>query len=463
MMPFTMGDMRRDKGAGEQPRWLPSLRRWRARYVDAQGRRQAVYSAIPGRAGERECARRRDAKLREARVGLLGDPAQTLGDYLERWLVEVAAQRLRPRSFERYAGIVRRYIAPRLGSIRLRELRGAHIAGLYAELARPRRITITHARSRTSVRRAASPASIRYVHAVLHGALEQALAWHLLERNPADRAPLPRAVAPEMRALAPDEARRFLEALHDHPLEALFTVAITTGMRQGELLALRWRDLAGSRLHVRQTLARLRGEWWLGEPKTRHSRRAIAITPATRQLLRAHRARMAEALLANGIGLSDETLIFCDASGQPLHGRHVTTRHLGPLLRAAGLPAIRFHDLRHTFATLQLAAGTNPKVVSEALGHKDIAITLDRYSHALPTMQAEAMRRLDALLGRGSEAVPHRPHPDKGSYKGSYKGSSGRLGGTNKPDLSSDRAENDEVGTAYRIRTGDLRLERAVS
>lgn len=422
----TMGDMRRDKGAGERPKWLPSLRRWRARYLDAQGRRQAVYSSIPGRAGERECAKRRDEKLKEARAGLVGDPTQTLVEYLARWLAEVAAQRLRPRSFERYAGVVRTHIAPRLGSVRLRDLSGEHIARLYVDLGKPRRVEIRHARARTIVQRAMSPASIRYTHAVLHGALEQAVAWRLIRRNPADRAPLPRAAAAEIRPLDPDEARRFLDAVSGHPLEALFTLAVTTGMRQGELLGLQWRDLAGNRLHVRHSLARLRGEWWLGEPKTRHSRRAIAITPATRRLLRTHRARMAETLLANGIGLNDETLIFCDPGGQPLHGRHVTTRHLRPLLRAAGLPAIRFHDLRHTFATLQLAAGTNPKVVSEALGHKDIAITLDRYSHALPTMQAEAMRRLDALLKRGpADRVPHRPRADKGSHKGSYKGSSG--------------------------------------
>ena len=142
--------------------------------------------------------------------------------------------------------------------------------------------------------------------------------------------------------------------------------------------------------------------WWLGDPKTPHSRRTIELTEPTVKALRAYRARRAKALLALGHRLTSEDLIFSDASGTPLHGRHVTQRHLAPLLREAGLPAIRFHDLRHTYATLQLAAGTSPKLVAEVLGHKDVGITLDRYSHSQPTMHREAAERLDAMLGRSS-------------------------------------------------------------
>jgi integrase len=136
---------------------------------------------------------------------------------------------------------------------------------------------------------------------------------------------------------------------------------------------------------VHHTLIRLDGRWWLGEPKTPKSRRAIDLTGPTLDLLRTHRARQAERLLAIDRALTDDDLIFCDAAGEPLWGRHVTTLQLKTLLGRADLPPIRFHDLRHTFATLQLAAGTNPKIVSEVLGHKEIAITLDRYSHSLPT------------------------------------------------------------------------------
>jgi len=146
------------------------------------------------------------------------------------------------------------------------------------------------------------------------------------------------------------------------------------------------------------------GRWWFGDPKTATSQRPIDLTEPTLEVLRAHRIRQAEALLATGHRVTDDDLIFTDATGDPLWGRQVTTRELRPLLRRAELPRIRFHDLRHTFATLQLAAGTNPKIVSEMLGHKEVYITLDRYSHALPTLQAEAMGRLDVILGRTQKA-----------------------------------------------------------
>lgn len=176
---------------------------------------------------------------------------------------------------------------------------------------------------------------------------------------------------------------------------------------------------------------------------------------------------------AIGHRTTDDDFVFSDDAGEPLWGQHVTTREFQPLLRETELPPIRFHDLRHTFATLQLAAGTNPKIVSEVLGHKDVAITLDRYSHAMPTMQVEAMGLLDAILGRSTldapevgedeapapnlwldepPASPDRPRiRHKGSLKGSYKGSYAQNPGTERPDLSSDRAESDEFGTAYRI------------
>jgi Phage integrase family len=176
----------------------------------------------------------------------------------------------------------------------------------------------------------------------------------------------------------------------------------------------------------------------------------------THGLLRMHRARTAERMLAVGHALTDDDLVFCDDAGQPLWGRHVTTRQLKPLLRDAGLPAIRFHDLRHTFATLQLAAGTNPKIVSEVLEHKEVTITLDRYSHALPTLQARAMVRLDSVLGRAPRRRSARSAdaveaggfgPDKGPDKGPNRPAAG----AEEPDPSVDRAQSGEIGTAYRI------------
>jgi len=482
IMGRTMGVVRRDKGTGEQPRWLASEGRWRARYVDADGKRRAVFSSTPGRAGAREAAAKRDEALRMTSLGMVNDPGLTVGELLERWLTDVAALKLRPSSLERYRGIVRGQLTPALGRVPLQSLTPQHIARAYAELAAPREVTVSHARARRTMNRTRSAASLRYAHAILHGALQQAVGWRLIERNPAVGAALPRRSRPEMRPLTPDEARRLLDAARDHSLEALFVLALTTGMRQGELLGLRWRDVDWTtrRVAVHHTLVRLHGRWWLGEPKTAKSERSIDLTDPTIDVLRSHRARQAERMLALGHALTDDDLIFCDASGEPLWGRHVTTLSLKGLLRDAGLPPIRFHDLRHTFATLQLTAGTNPKIVSEVLGHKEVAITLDRYSHALPTLQAEAMSRLDAVLGRSpldrQAAAPDETvelwvdEDPQGSSAAAASGDKGPDKGpdaprlpTKRPDLSSDRAEEGGIGTAYRIRTGDLRLERAVS
>jgi hypothetical protein len=199
--------------------------------------------------------------------------------------------------------------------------------------------------------------------------------------------------------------------------------------------------------------------WWPGDPKTAKSRRSIEVTAATLELLRSHWARQAERLLASGHRLTDDDFVFCDAAGEPLWGRHLTTLSFKALLRRAELPPIRFHDLRHTFATLQLAAGTNPKIVSEVLGHKEVGITLDRYSRALPTLHTQAMARLDAMLGRrdatrgrrgksSDKSSPLVAETDKGSIKGSLTGFEANGG----PDPSVDRAETGEFGTAYRMR-----------
>jgi integrase len=210
----------------------------------------------------------------------------------------------------------------------------------------------------------------------------------------------PRTPRTEMHALDRDEVRALLNAANDDPLEALFVLAVTSGMRLGELLGLQWNalDLPGGMAHVQRTLTRVGREWWLTEPKTRRSQRNVVLTETATRALHRHRVRQAEARIAAGPAWADHGLVFTDDWGEPLFGAHVSERRLRPLLRAANLPIIRFHDLRHTAASLALLAGTNPKVVAEQLGHSSVQITLDRYSHVSPTMQAEAARRIDELL-----------------------------------------------------------------
>ncbi len=184
-------------------------------------------------------------------------------------------------------------------------------------------------------------------------------------------------------------------------LEALYVLALTTGMREGELLALQWKDLdmAGGSLQVRRKVSRITNKGFVvSEPKTAKSRRNIPLAPRTLEALKRHRVRQNEQRLALGDAWEDQGLIFANSLGKPLEVSNMTRRSFRPLLVKAGLPQIRFHDLRHSCATLLLSMGIHPKVVQERLGHSQISVTLDTYSHVLPSMQEEAAQRLDALL-----------------------------------------------------------------
>jgi integrase len=199
------------------------------------------------------------------------------------------------------------------------------------------------------------------------------------------------------------EARRFLQGIKDDPLRALWTLALTTGMRRGELLGLKWTDvdLESARLSVRRSLAVVDGGPVESEPKTRRGRRSISLDESTVALLRQHRAEQAAQRLALGKPFTGGEYIFVSPDGHPIHPDTVTKRSQ-VLARRAKLPRIRFHDLRHTHATLALQAGVHPKVVSERLGHASTVITLDTYSHAVPALEEEAAARIASLLSGGA-------------------------------------------------------------
>jgi len=207
-----------------------------------------------------------------------------------------------------------------------------------------------------------------------------------------------------MRVLTPQQARKLLSSIDGDPLEALYVLALTTGMRRGELLALRWSeiDLEAGFLQVRWTLQHLvGGVHVLTPPKTARSRRKIKLTVRAIKALQAHRTRQIALRDAAKEAWYEEGFVFTTAIGHPIRGNHILQRNFAPLLVKAGLPAIRFHDLRHTAATLLLLRGIHPKVVSEMLGHSTISMTLDIYSHVLPDMQRDAVDALDLLLGDG--------------------------------------------------------------
>jgi integrase len=220
-------------------------------------------------------------------------------------------------------------------------------------------------------------------------------------RNPADFVDLPRQARKEMKALSVEEVDRFMTAAAADRWHVLFAFALATGMRPGEYLGLQWKDvdLRAGTVKVQRSLVREGKGWYFSEPKTARSRRTIPLPRTTVAMLADHKRQQAEERLAAGAGYANHDLVFATALGSPLGEQNLASRHFKPLLRAAGLPSdIRLYDLRHTCATMLMEAGENPKVVSERLGHATITLTLDTYSHVLPTMQREAASKLESLL-----------------------------------------------------------------
>jgi integrase len=201
-------------------------------------------------------------------------------------------------------------------------------------------------------------------------------------------------------ALTPEQVKMLLNAASGNRLEALYVLAVHTGLRQGELLGLKWDDidLEAGALQVRRALITAKGGPRLAAPKTKGSRRRVSLTAAAAEALKGHLERQVEEIDRAGSLWQENGLVFASETGAPLDRRGITSRRFKPLLKRAGLPHFRFHDLRHTCATLLLTKNVNPKVVSEMLGHSSIAITLDTYPHVLPNMQDSAARALEEAL-----------------------------------------------------------------
>lgn len=238
-------------------------------------------------------------------------------------------------------------------------------------------------------------------HVPLHKALDQAVKWTMIPRNVAEVVKAPRPVHKDMRPLSAEETRRLLATARGDRLEALYVLAVHTGMRQGELLALRWQDvdLENTRASVRRTLTKSGGRLLFGEPKTKKSRRTIQLTAGSVNALRAHRKRQVEERLAAGGLWSDNGLVFASETGTLINPSNLRRRSFASLLKKAGMPKVRFHDLRHTCATLLFGRSVHPKYVQELLGHANIAITLDTYSHVIPGMDGGTASAMEHALG----------------------------------------------------------------
>jgi integrase len=249
---------------------------------------------------------------------------------------------------------------------------------------------------------------VRHAHAVLHNALKQAVKWNMLFRSPADLVELPKVQHKERRVLSPEEAANFLQAADEMPFGLLFEFALISGMRPEEYLALQWPDIDLERgtAAVRRALVWHKKSWSFEEPKTPKSRRTVFLPTPILKKLAALKRQQAEARLKLGALWQAHELVFCSQTGTPLQIPNLTYRYFRPILTKAKLPHMRLYDLRHSCATLLLIAEENPKVVSERLGHSTITLTMDTYSHVLPTMQQKATARLETMLysSRGIQA-----------------------------------------------------------
>lgn len=332
------------------------------------------------------------AKLAAAMADLANGQApstnerQTVGQFLTDWLKDTAKPRVRASTFRGYEGKIRTHILPGLGKVRLVKLT-------------PQRLEAFLNQKRIA---GLSAQTVQHLRAILRAALRDAVKWGLVSRNVATLVDGPRVPHHDIQPLSPDEARRLLEVVAPHRLGALFSVALAVGLRQGEALGLRWEDvdLEEGTLAVRKTLQRIDGKFVLVEPKTVRSRRTIALPSAAVDALRRHRARqMEDRLMAGSMWKDDWGLVFTTATGRPLQGTNVT-RTFQQLLAKAALRRQRFHDLRHSCASLLLAQGVHPRVVMETLGHSQIGLTMNTYSHVLPPLQREAAVRMDEVLAR---------------------------------------------------------------
>lgn len=345
------------------------------------GKRKWVYGRT-----RQEVARKVTRALKATADGIpIPGDELTVERFVRGWLTDTVPNRVRPVTLISYTGLMRLHILPELGRVRLSRLTPEQVQALLNR----------------KLAAGLSPRTVELVRAVLRQALGHALRWNLVGRNVAALTNRPRLNRQEVRPFDAAQAQRLLQAVRGDRLEALYTVALALGIRQGEALALRWQDVdfEEALISIRRSLVRIGGEFTLEDPKTPRSRRTLGpLPPALMEALRAHRQRQTEERLAAPTW-SDWDLVFCSASGSPLHSSTVT-KAFQSQIAAAGLPRQTFHDLRHACASLLMAQGVNPRVVMEILGHSTITTTMNVYSHVAPSTQRDALAGLAKSLRR---------------------------------------------------------------
>lgn len=364
--------------------WRRKDGRWCAAYfVPKPGGRGRVRKYVYGKT-RAEVHQKLTEVMRHVQQGIpVPVSSLTVREYLETWLQEVAAHRVRPKTLEGYTNNVRRHIVPRIGKQRLGALTARDVRQMLDRLCREGR----------------SARLVQAVHATLRTALEHAVREEEIPRNVARLVSVPTPPRSHREPLTIEQGRLLLKVARDDRLYALYVVSLVLGLRRGEALGLRWRDinLDSGVLSVRQTVQRVNGALVFAAPKTFRSRRAVPLPDVCLAALRAHRQTQAQERDASPVAWPQTELVFTTRFGTPIEPRNYS-RSFRALCERAGVPALRLHDLRHSCVSLLLALGVPPRVVMEIVGHSGLEMTMNVYGHVSLEAQREALRRFGGLL-----------------------------------------------------------------
>ena len=378
--------MKGKRGNGEGNIYQRADGVWEARVSLPDGKRKSFYGKTRKEVSEKLTA---GTAARDRGLPVITDERQTVGAYLPAWLEDTARPNVRATTHKSYESYVRLRLIPELGKIALTKLTPQHVQAML----------------RKQQAAGLSPRSVQYIRGILRKALNDALRMGLVARNVAMLTTAPKQERHEITPLSAEQAGQLLDAATGERLECLYVAALATGLRQGELLGLRWQDVdmdAGT-LRVAYSLQRIEGEYRLSAPKTEKSRRVLPLPSFAVAAFRSHRVRQLEERLRAGGAWADwrgAGLVFTTETGGPLHGGSVL-HAFHKLLARHGLPRVRFHDLRHTAASLLLAQGASARLIMEVLGHSQISLTMNTYSHVMPTALREAANHLQNVLGGG--------------------------------------------------------------
>lgn len=351
------------------------------------GKRRTRYKTVAGTRREAERELRR--LLRQVDTGDFVEPNKvTVTGLLDRWIGQTKLQ-VAPKTLERYEQLIENNIKPVLGAKKLEQLRPFHIEGAWMTLLQE---------GRKDDKGGLAPLTVKHCHRLLRQALAQAVRWQLIGRNPADAVQPPRVAKKELDVLDVEQTVTLLRAIRETRYYLPALIAVTTGLRRGETLALRWKsiDFNDGGLSVSQSLEQTKAGLRFKEPKNGKFRK-VAMPSLLIEGLRSHKAEQAESLLKLGVRQSNNTLVCCRFDGEPMNPEDLSRRFPDAVVKA-GLPRITFHALRHSHATQLLSGGTHPKVAQERLGHGSISVTMDLYSHHVPGLQEEAAERIDSAL-----------------------------------------------------------------